>query len=142
MGKRTWIDSDIWNDTVGLTNAELAFFLYLMTNDQRNIAGYYKVNLAHMAVDLKMSKAKIEKLLCKEQKYWLYDPGTKQVLIPRFTRYNTVKSRSQVVAMNSELNRLHPCPLHKMFIKAFEECNGMGAAELIDPKFVDKALSR
>lgn len=141
MGKRTWIDSDIWNDTEGLTNTELAFFIYLMTNSQRNIAGYYKVNLAHMAVDLRMSKARIEKLLCKEQKYWYYDPDTKQVLIPRFTRYNTVRSRSQVTAMNSEINRLHPCFLHRMFLKAFEECNGIGATELIDSKFRDKALS-
>ena len=139
--KRTWIDSDLWADTDGLTNTELMFFVYLMTNDQRNIAGYYKVNIRHMAVDLKMSQGRVEKLLCKEQKYWLYDRDTQQVLIPKFTRYNTVKSRSQVTAMNAELNKLRICPLHKRFIEAFEDCNGTGASELIDPKFRDKALS-
>ena len=141
MGKRTWIDSDIWSDTEGLSNTELMFYVYLLTNSQRNIAGYYTVNLKHMAVDLNMSQSRIEKLLNKEQKYWKYDSETKQVLIPKFTRYNTVKSKSQITAMNSELNRLHQCPLHKEFIKAFEDCNGIGATELIDARFMDKAFS-
>ena len=135
MGKRTWIDSDIWSDTDGLSNTELAFFIYLMTNDQRNIAGYYRVNLKHMAVDLKMTQSKVEKLLAKEQKYWHYDADTKQVLIPKFTRYNIVKSRPQIAALNAELNKLKPCPLHKIFIESFVEVNGIGADDLIDARF-------
>ena len=140
MGKRTWIDSDLWCDTEGLSNTELAFFIYLMTNDQRNIAGYYKVNLKHMAVDLKMSQSRIEKLLNKEQKYWAYDSETQQVLIPKFTRYNIVKSRPQIAALNAELTKLKPCPLHKQFLEAFTEVNGIGADELIDARFKEKAL--
>ena len=139
MGKRTWIDSDIWNDTDGLNNQEQVVYLWLLTNSQRNIAGYYKVNLRYMALDLHASEARLEKMLCKEQKYWVFDKDTCQVLIPKFTRYNIVKSRQQITALNAELNKLKPCPLHKAFLKAFEDVNGIGATELIDEKFKVKA---
>lgn len=135
MGKRTWIDSDIWSDTEDLDNEEKMFYLYLLTNGQRNIAGYYKVNLNYMALDIGMGKADIEALLLKDTKYWKYDKDTHQVLIPKFTRYNVVKSKQQITKMNAELSMLKPCPLHKLFLKAFEEVNGLGATELIDPKF-------
>ena len=138
MGKRTWIDSDIWSDTDGLNNQEQVVYLWLLTNSQRNIAGYYHINLRYMALDLHASEARLEKILCKEQKYWVYDKDTKQVLIPKFTRYNIVKSRQQITALNAELNKLKPCKLHSLFIKAFEEVNGIGAGELIDPKFRER----
>ena len=140
MGKRTWVDSDIWSDTDDLDEKGKLFYLYLLTNGQRNIAGYYRVNLNYMALDLNMSKADVERLLMTETKYWAYDNLTKQVLIPKFTRYNVVKSRQQISKMNSELSILKPCLLHALFVKAFEEVNGEGASELIDPKF--KAASR
>lgn len=139
MGKRTWIDSDIWNDTDGLNNQEQVVYLWLLTNSQRNIAGYYKINLRYMALDLHASEARLEKVLAKEQKYWMFDSETHQVLIPKFTRYNIVKSKQQITALNAELNKLKPCPLHKAFLKAFEDVNGIGATELIDAKFKDKA---
>lgn len=139
MGKRTWIDSDIWNDTDGLNNQEQVVYLWLLTNGQRNIAGYYKINLRYMALDLHATEARLEKILAKEQKYWKFDRETHQVLIPKFTRYNIVKSRQQITALNAELNKLKPCPLHKDFLKAFEEVNGTGATELIDERFKDKA---
>lgn len=139
MGKRTWIDSDIWNDTDGLNNQEQVVYLWLLTNSQRNIAGYYKLNLRYMALDLHASETRLEKVLAKEQKYWMFDRETHQVLIPKFTRYNIVKSKQQITALNAELNKLKPCPLHKAFLKAFEDVNGIGATELIDAKFKDKA---
>lgn len=141
MGKRTWIDSDIWSDTDGLNNQEQVVFLWLLTNAQRNIAGYYRINFRYMALDLHASEARLEKVLCKEQKYWSYDRETKQVLIPKFTRYNIVKSKQQITALNAELNKLHPCRLHKEFLEAFEEVNGVGASELIDPVFRARAKS-
>lgn len=140
MGKRTWIDSDIWSDTEGLNNQEQVIYLWLLTNNQRNIAGYYKINLRYMALDLHASEARLEKMLCREQKYWVYDKATKQVLIPKFTRYNIVKSKQQFVKLNADINQLHPCPLHGLFLKAFEEVNGAGSLTLIDPRF--KAISK
>ena len=135
MGRRTWIDSDIWSDTDGLNDKETLFFLYLLTNGQRNIAGYYKVNLRYMAIDMRTTEEEIERLLMKDTKYWAYDKATKQVLIPKFTRFNIVKSKQQFAKMNAELAMLKPCKLHKMFLKAFVEVNGIGADEMIDPKF-------
>ena len=94
MGKRTWIDSDIWADTDDLDNDGKLFYIYLLTNEQRNIAGYYKVNLRYMALDLGLTAAEVEGKLMRENKYWIYDKPTKQVLIPKFTRFNIVKSRA------------------------------------------------
>lgn len=135
MGKRTWIDSDIWSDCDDLTDSEKILYIYLLTNEQRNIAGYYKLNLKYMAVDFGMTESKLEMMLSRKQKYWSYDPETSQVLIPKFTRYNIVKSKQQFAALNAELNKLKPCRLHKEFIDSFIEVNGVGADEMIDDKF-------
>ena len=135
MGKRTWIDSDIWSDVDDLNNREKMFFIYLLTNEQRNIAGYYKINLKYVASDLGLSLEEVTNLVCKESKYWDYDPETKQVLIPKFTRYSLIKSRQQCSALNAELEKLKPCRLHKKFLEAFIEVNGLGAETMIDGKF-------
>lgn len=135
MGKRTWIDSDIWSDVDDLDNKEKMFFIYLMTNEQRNIAGYYKINLKYAASDLDMSVEEVKALMGKESKYWDYDPDTKQVLIPKFTKYNLVKSRQQCSALNAELEKLKPCRLHKKFLDTFLEVNGIGAEAMLDDKF-------
>lgn len=140
MGKRTWIDSDMWGDTDDLQSEDKLFYLYLLTNEQRNIAGYYKVNLKHIAIDLGISSVEAEERLKKKQKYWDYDEETKQVLIPKFTRYNIVKSKQQLAKLNAELSVLKPCRLHKAFIKAFVEVNGIGADELIEEQFKIKAI--
>lgn len=140
MGRRTWIDSDIWVDTEDLSLKERLFYLYLLTNNQRNIAGYYKISIEHAALDMQMSVDEILELLRKKQKYWQYDDKTRQVLIPKFTRYNTVRSSTQIRGMNAELRQLRLSFLHKEFIKAFDECNGIGASEIIDEKFKRDSL--
>lgn len=139
MGKRTWIDSDIWSDTDDLNSEEKLFYLYLLTNDQRNIAGYYRINLKYICVDIGWSKNQIERMLSKKQKYWIYDKETSQVVIPKFTRYNIVKSKQQFSALNAELNKLKPCALHGVFLEGFADVNGLGSLDMIDEKFKDKA---
>ena len=139
MGKRTWIDSDIWSDTEDLNLTEKVFYLYLLTNGQRNIAGYYRFNIRYAALDLGMADDHIEALLERKQKYWAYDKTTGQVLIPKFTRYNIVRSKQQYAKLNAELNLLKPCGLHRMFIEAFEEVNGIGSTEMLDERFKSKA---
>lgn len=139
MGKRTWIDSDIWSDTEDLNPTERLFYICLLTNSQRNIAGYYKINTRYLAIDMHMGADHIEALLEREQKYWIYDRPTGQVLIPKFTKYNIVKSKQQFAKLNAELNMLKPCRLHKMFLESFEEVNGIGATALIDERFKAKA---
>lgn len=139
MGKRTWIDSDIWSDTEDLNPTEKMFYICLLTNSQRNIAGYYKVNIRYLAMDMGMGKDHVLALLEREQKYWVFDLETEQVLIPKFTKYNIVKSKQQYAKLNAELNMLKPCKLHKMFLEAFEEVNGIGSTELIDERFKQRA---
>lgn len=136
MGKRTWIDSDLWSDIDDLDNEGKLFYLYLLTNGQRNIAGYYRINLRYAALDLGKTEREVEELLESDQKYWKYDKDTRQVLIPKFTRYNIVKSKQQIAKLNAELAMLKPSRLHKEFVKAFAEVNGIGAEGLLDNKFI------
>ena len=140
MGKRTWIDSDIWSDTEDLNPTERLFYICLLTNSQRNIAGYYKVNIRYLALDMGMDEDHIKALLGRQQKYWIYDEMTSQVLIPKFTRFNIVKSKQQIAKLNADLNALKPSWLHKKFIEAFEEVNGIGASSVLDWKFRERAI--
>ena len=82
-----------------------------------------------------LEEDKLLDLLTKPNKYWMYDPDTEQVLIPKYTKYNKVKGRPQETKLNADLSALTPCRLHKEFLKAWVECNGIGSETLIDPKF-------
>lgn len=135
MGRRTWIDSDIWYDTRELTKSELDLYLHLLVNEGGNIAGYYKLNLRYLSADMQIGIDEILTLLKKPNKYWVYDEATEQVLIPKYTKYNIVKGAPQEKKLNTEIAKLTPCRLDKLFIKAWTDCNGLGAESLIDPKF-------
>ena len=56
MGRRTWIDSDRWRDTRKLTKEELDLYLRLLVNEGGNIAGYYRLNIQHLASDMKLTE--------------------------------------------------------------------------------------
>lgn len=135
MGRRTWIDSGIWYDTRKLTSKERDLYLHLLINDGGNSAGYFQVNLAHLSVDMGISEDEAVGMLKAKNKFWLYDEATEQVLIPKYTKYNKVAGSSQIKKLNADLSQLTPCWLHKEFLKAWEECNGIGATTLIDDKF-------
>ena len=135
MGRRTWIDSKIWNDTRRLSHIEQNLYLHLLCNDNGNSAGYYQLNLAHLALDLKVSEERLLKLLTKPNKFWVYDEETEQVLIPKYTKYNVVKGCSQETKLNRDLMELQPCRLDKLFLDAWVECNGIGSELLIGDWF-------
>lgn len=135
MGRRTWIDSGIWYDTRKLTSAERDLYLHLLINDNGNSAGYYRVNLAHLSVDMGVAENEVVEMLKTKNKFWMYDEATEQVLIPKYTKYNKIAGGSQVKRLNADLAQLTPCWLHKEFLKAWDECNGIGATTLIDDKF-------
>lgn len=139
MGRRTWVDSDIWYEIRKLTTEEKWLYLHLLINEGGNIAGYYKLNLQHLATDMKMTEDQVLALLKKKNKYWMFDEETEQVLLPKYTKYNMVKGSPQIKKLNAELSLLSPCKLHREFIKAWEECNGIGSAELIQDHFKRKA---
>ncbi len=146
MGRRTWLDSDIWYDTRSLTKSELDLYLHLLINEGGNIAGYYKLNLRYLSADIQIGIDEIIPMLNKPTKYWVFDEQTEQVLIPRYTKYNIVKGSPQIKKLNAEISKLTPCRLDRLFMKAWVECNGIGAESLLDPKFrarcdrIDKEL--
>lgn len=135
MGRGTWIDSGIWFETRKLAPVERELYLRLIINENGNLAGYYKLNTVHLAADMGMPYEDLLELLNKPNKYWLFDEETDQVLIPRYTKYNVVRGRPQETRLNAELARLTPCRLHKEFVKAWVECNGIGAEQVLDEKF-------
>ena len=134
MGRRTWIDSDIWRDTRKLSTLERELYFRLLVNENGNITGYYRLNIPHLANDMKLSEEELIVMLKKEKKFWKYDEETEQVLIPRYTKYNVVRGASQIKKLNAELAALTPCKLHKEFVKAWCENEGIGAEKLIDAK--------
>ena len=136
MGRGTWIDSGIWFETRKLSPVERELYLRLIINENGNLAGYYKLNTVHLAADMGISYEDLLELLNKPNKYWLFDEETDQVLIPRYTKYNVVRGRPQETRLNAELSRLTPCRLHKEFVKAWIECNGIGAEQVLDDKFM------
>ena len=135
MGRRTWIDSGIWYETRKLSDKELKLYLCLLANDSGNIAGYYKVNIQHLASDARLDEEEVERLLKKDNKFWIFDEDTEQVLLPKYTKYNIVKGAPQIKKLNAELSKLTPCKLHKVFMDNWTEINGAGSEELIDYKF-------
>lgn len=135
MGRRTWIDSDIWWDTRKLSSEELDLYLHLLINEGGNIAGYYKLNLRHLAADMRSTEEHVAELLKSDNKYWKYDEETEQVLLPKYTKYNVVRGAPQIKKLNAELATLSPCKLHKEFVKAWADCNGLGAEELLQEQF-------
>jgi len=135
MGRRTWIDSDIWYDIRKLNPTEQSLYLHLLINECGNIAGYYKLNIRHLAVDMQMFEDEVLEILKRDNKYWRFDEETEQVLLPKYTKYNMVKGAPQIKKLNAELSSLTPCKLHGEFMKAWEECNGIGSAELIQDHF-------
>ena len=139
MGRKTWIDSDIWRDMRKDPIEVQMFYLRLLCSENGNIAGYFKIDVGHLAYDMRTDEDEVIALLTKKTKYWKYDKETEQVLIPRYTKHNAVKSPPQINKLNAELSKLTPCKLHGEFIKAFAECNGIGAETLLDPKFLEKA---
>lgn len=136
MGRRTWVDGDIWYETRNLSEEELKLYLGLLINNSGNIAGYFKLNLRYLAADLRMEEGKVLQMLKKKNKYWIYDEQTEQVLLPKYTKYNTVKGNPQIKKLNAELSMLTPCKLHKAFLDNWIAINGTGAEELIDYKFI------
>ena len=135
MGRGAWIDSGIWFETRKLSQQERELYLRLIINDNGNMAGYYKLNTIHLAADMGITFDELMDLLRKPSKYWMFDENTDQVLIPRYTKYNVVRGRQQETRLNAELAKLTPCRLHKEFLKAWVECNGIGSESIIDEKF-------
>lgn len=135
MGRGSWIDSGIWFETRRLCPQERELYLRLIINDNGNSAGYYKLNTVHLAADMGISLQDLILLLKKPNKFWRFDEDTDQVLLPRYTKYNVVRGRNQEVRLNADLARLTPCRLHREFVKAWVECNGVGAESVLDEKF-------
>lgn len=135
MSRRTWVDSGIWYDTRKLSPLMRDLYLHLLVNENGNCAGYYKLNLMHLAVDIGTDEDTLLEMLNSEHKYWKFDQDTEQVLIPKFTKYNIVRGKPQITRLNAELTALTPCQLDKEFIKAWVDCNGIGSEELLDEKF-------
>lgn len=139
MGRLTWVDSGIWYDIRKMPIEMQNLYLRLLINDDGNIAGYYHLKTEYLAFSMDVEEEQLLEMLDRPTKYWKFDAGTEQVLIPKYTKYNTVNGAKQIAKLNAELKKLTPCWLHAEFLKAWEECNGIGATELIDPKFINVA---
>lgn len=122
MARAAYITTDVWMDDGfhELCNDAKLLWFYLMSAPFSNIAGFYKLPLSYVEVDVNKESANILQSPCK---MWKYDADTKQVLLPNFLKYNTPKSTSQMKAVAKQVQNLGRCPLMvDFFYNAYKYC--------------------
>lgn len=92
------IHTSFWTDNkvVDMFSSEDKFFyLYLLTNPQTTICGCYEVSFRQIEQQTGLDRKKIEQLIEKfEKEYGVirYSPGTKEILVLNWYKYNITKS--------------------------------------------------
>ena len=88
-----WTDPKVDDD---FTPEDKYFYLYLLTNPHTNICGCYEISMKQMVRETGYNEDTVNRLLTRMEKVHgviYYDPSTKEVLIPRWSKYNWVKSK-------------------------------------------------
>ena len=105
MSRYTNITTDIWKDPDfrTMSYSSKLLYLYLLTADNSNIAGMYRLceedilrNVGQEALDA----------FKEGNRLWVYDRKTETLLLPNYLKYNVAKSPQQFKAMNSAIRTL------------------------------------
>lgn len=144
MGRYTSIRSEIWTDgeVENLNVIGKALYLYLLTSPLSNAAGYYRIPVKQIALDLNLEEKEILPELRSQQKLWKYDEKTKQVLIPNYLKYNKLGGPNQLRGLNIQLSTLEKCDLHIEFIYSVHKYLGDAALEKLDKEFLKYVLTK
>lgn len=98
MGKNRTINTKMWSDrkvTDKFSTEDKLMWLYLLTNDNINNLGCYKVSISKMGFDTGFTKNTIENILIRFMDYHdviMYDIDTSEILIKNYNRYNWTSS--------------------------------------------------
>lgn len=135
MGRITHITNDIWSDEAIQDlpdESYVALYFRLLLNESCNQAGYYRLNVKHLATDVGLGMDELKVKLEHKTSLWKYDEFTNQVLIPTYLKYNVARSEKQLMAVNALVRQLKICDLHLEFIKSLEKYSGVGAVGCLD----------
>lgn len=123
MSRYSQINSALWNDASfeDLTVDGRYLYLYLLTCPYSNIAGFYRLPPRQIVSDTGLEETKILPLLLGQKKLWKYDEESRQILIPNYLKYNTLKNDNQRKAINTQLMTLELCDLHKYFMHSLQK---------------------
>lgn len=88
-----WTDPKVDDE---FTPEDKYFYLYLLTNPHTNICGCYEISMKQMVRETGYNEDTVKRLLTRMETVHgvvQYDSQTKEVLIPRWSKYNWVKSK-------------------------------------------------
>ncbi len=155
MAKYTMVRSETWSDrkVAQLSIPGKALYNYILTSPVSNLAGYYalgimqiKTNLCRYeegrfnAEDEQVFEEKVLPELYSQKCLWKYDNETKQVLIPKYLKYNKIGGSSQLIAVGKAIRTLEVCELHIDFLYALHKYVGTAACDYIDKDIVKRVL--
>lgn len=98
-----WTDSKIADD---FTPDDKFFYLYLMTNPHTSLCGCYEISLKQMSDETGYTRDRVDKLISKlekEHKVIIYSQATKEVLLPKWHKYNWTKSEKFRIPLWKEI---------------------------------------
>lgn len=120
MNRFTAVYSSIWDDEAFEDLSDLGKLVYfnLLCNPTGNIAGYFRIRPKHIALYLGCDPEKVKQELEGQKRLWKYDPGTSQVFIRNYLKYNKVGGEKTIKGLAKQVEYLERCPLHKDFMFA------------------------
>ena len=138
MARYSKIYNSMWSDPEfeELSTEGKLLYVYLLTCPIGSAAGYFRLPVKQVAIDLDLTKATALELLTNEQSLWQYDQETNQVFIRNYLKYNKLGGEKQMSNLNLQVKGLADSPLHLSFIKAAREYVGEEVIEYLDHSFL------
>lgn len=138
MGRYTTVKCDLWIDpkVEDLVPMGKLLYAYLLTCPLGNSAGYYRLPIGQIALNLSMSKEDFVPTLMTEKGLWVYDEKTSQVFIPTYLKHNPAKGIKQHKGIANQLMTLTKCHLHKDFMWQMQKFCGVESLKCISPEIL------
>ncbi|MEL7654371.1 MAG: hypothetical protein AAGU75_00510 [Bacillota bacterium] len=114
MARSTYIPDDIWIRLRGLPSNAKLLYLYLLTNRQNNITGYYNFDAETAMKELKFEeqdfKESINNLVVKE--LIITDENNMKILLLDYLMIDKVSNINQFKGVNKQMSGIKPNRLH------------------------------
>lgn len=133
MSRRVWIDTGLWDDLGEASNHAKLLWFYLLTSPLSNQAGFYKLNLRYLAIDL---GSEFKDLLLEPTDLYIYDKDTELVLIPNYLKYNVAKSPQQLRGVANSVRSNSMCPLWVDYMFALNKYCGKDSLTYYDERIL------
>lgn len=122
MDRYTQVYTRLWKDDAVLKLDHLSklVYMYLLTNQDTNICGYYKLTMLSITTELNLNDEEVRQVLSGlvDAKLIKYDAKESLVLIPNYLKYNQIGGEKQFKYIANELRLIKETPLHFDFFRA------------------------